>query len=231
MSADYLENESALNAYIDAQLGPDEREHVLAKIDQDPALREQLCKLRRSKEMVYHAFADAKATRRPIQSKPTRHWQQLAASLLVTALLALSFAGGWLSHEPAQRNAAIQMPVTGVQRVVLHIGHDSQAKFAETLDRAEQLLLEYHNGGAEVEIVANSDGLDLLRTNTSPFAQRIRNMMQMHQGLRFVACSNTIARLEREGKHVFLIENTQRASSAVEHIVKRVKEGWVYVKV
>lgn len=64
----------------------------------------------------------------------------------------------------------------------------------------------------------------------SATAGRIRNLLSDHPGLKVYACGNTIARLQRRGEQVELLEGTRRASSAVDHIVDRLQDGWRYIK-
>ncbi len=226
-----LHEKTQLHAYVDGQLDSEERERILIEANSDKELRETLCDLRRTKELVNHAYAGVKAPRRRTPAAPSRLRSYTGWSSAAVILLALGFISGWFSHLPAPSLPGFTTQSAQAQHVILHIGHGSHEKFEETLNRAEQLLSSYREQGIRVEIVANSDGLDLLRANDSPYVQRIRGMMRMYSDLRFVACSNTIARLEREGNLVLLIEDTQVAPSAVEHIVQRVKEGWTYIKV
>ncbi|MFP4695617.1 MAG: hypothetical protein ACLFQD_03835, partial [Thiohalospira sp.] len=64
----------------------------------------------------------------------------------------------------------------------------------------------------------------------SATAGRIRNLLSDHPGLKVYACGNTIARLQRRGEQVELLEGTRRASSAVDLIVDRLQDGWRYIK-
>ncbi len=231
MSRDLIEDTS-LHAFVDGQLGHDERERMLAELEHDEALREQLCKLRNTKELVAHAYTSATPpAREPRAQNKERHFALLGTAALL--MLAFGFMAGWYCHTPLGREATVLSEAQSLapSKVMLHIANADATKYEEVLYEAEQLLAEYAKRGIQVEVVANSDGMDLLRTDTSPYVERIRAMMQQYNDLRFVACSNTIARLEREGLRIMLIDETQVAPSAVEHIVQRLQQGWAYIKV
>jgi intracellular sulfur oxidation DsrE/DsrF family protein len=84
---------------------------------------------------------------------------------------------------------------------------------------------------ARIEIVVNSYGLDLLRADVTPLANRVETMARRHANLSFVACGQTVARLKRDGAKVELLPVALTASSAINEIMTRMGQGWVYVKV
>ena len=68
------------------------------------------------------------------------------------------------------------------------------------LDEIESLVRYYHDQhqNARVEVVMNGEGLNLVRVDTTRFAERIRRMQEEYDNLTFAACQNTIQRLKRE---------------------------------
>ena len=80
-----------------------------------------------------------------------------------------------------------------------------------------------------VEIVANENGLDLLRSDVTPFASEIRALAE--QDVLFFACARAIERLEQEGINVWLVPEAERRYSALDRVVLRMNEGWVYEKI
>ena len=101
------------------------------------------------------------------------------------------------------------------------------------LDQAERLLDEAERQGRamQIEVIANSRGIDLLRAGHSPYAARMARMSQRHANLHWVACSQTIARFANEGQKVELLPATRTAPTAIGEIVTRLQQGWTYVRV
>jgi len=73
--------------------------------------------------------------------------------------------------------------------------------------------------------------VDLLRSDVSPYAKRIALMQAKYPNLDFLACSQTINKLQKNGVIVHLLPHTGVAPSAVEQINKRLQQGWDYVRV
>lgn len=222
-----------LHALIDGQLEANERERLLAEISVDSDLQEQVCRLRRTKDLLNHAFQDAAPPARPRQAPGTQRGRGLAAGVAALLLLGVGFSAGWLTRPAEDPLQGVTLGQVQAQphKVLLHIASDDPSSYASALDRAEALLKTRSDQGVEVELVANSDGLNLLRADVSPYAERIRRMMAEYEQLRFVACRSTIEKLEKAGFRVVLIEHTEVSTSAVEHIVDRLQQGWTYLKV
>ena len=117
--------------------------------------------------------------------------------------------------------------------VLLHLDSGDPRKMAAALDYAQQILDQARRQGvhARIEIVANSDGLNLLRADKSPLIGRIDALSRQHANLTFVACGQSVARFQHEGQVVHLIPQAHVASSAVGEIAKRLQEGWTYIQV
>ncbi len=70
-----------------------------------------------------------------------------------------------------------------------------------------------------------------MRADVTPLRDRIENMARRHANLSFVACGQAVARLKREGVRVNLLPAAHTAASAINAIMTRMGQGWVYVKV
>jgi intracellular sulfur oxidation DsrE/DsrF family protein len=220
-----------LNALADGSLNTSQSEGLLEEIEQDAELREILCDIHRLKDMVRYAYAESEP--------PQRHHRltdrfRLGVSVAAAAvvLFSLGFVGGRLTlpNDPLAPFELTQV-VSQPNKVMLFVGHSDADKFKQALDRAEQLLIEYEGQGAEVNVVTSAGGIDLLRTASSPYLQRVKNLSENYAAIQFVACNNTIARLAREGKDVALINNTVVKPSAVQFLVERLQQGWSYVAI
>jgi hypothetical protein len=118
-------------------------------------------------------------------------------------------------------------------RVMLHLDSAAPDKMLAVLDQAEHLLDEAERQGRaiQLEIIANSRGIDLLRAGVSPYAARMARMTQRHANLQWVACSQTIARFSGEGQKVELLPIARAAPTAIGEIITRLQQGWTYVRV
>ncbi|RMG55459.1 MAG: hypothetical protein D6717_07960 [Gammaproteobacteria bacterium] len=224
-----------VHAFIDGELEPMDREQIMQEMAEDPELRRQVCELRNLKAAVSHAYADIEPpeTGRVLGGGLSRGLCQGVAALL---LLAVGVLLGWKGHEQRLEHLLAGAVEIGDVKadpthVVLHIDESNPDKFEEVLDRAVALVESYKARGVHVEVIANSGGLDLMRKDASPYAQRVSEIMRKYDNIDFIACANAIRRLERQGVHVQLIDRTHPAPSAVEHIVERLREGWTYIKV
>ena len=101
------------------------------------------------------------------------------------------------------------------------------------MNDAEELLASYQDspGKVQLEVVANAEGLALLREDASPYAERIHRMAMLYDNLSFLACSRTIEKLKLKGIDVHLVPDAEIIPAALEKIVDRLHEGWVYIRV
>jgi intracellular sulfur oxidation DsrE/DsrF family protein len=157
-------------------------------------------------------------------------------------LLVLGLSGGWLAHDRLDQPPVVErlaglpsgyQPVTlservDTRRVVLHLDSSAPERLSTSLDVAERLAQS--RGQGQVELVVNSLGIDLLRQDRSPERVRIERLAERYPNLAFVACGQTVARLLREGQQVVLVPEARVASSAINEIMARMRQGWVYVK-
>lgn len=235
--------DETLNAFVDQQLTPSEMGEVFEAVKQDPELAKRSCEIRQLKSMVKLAY-DGVEPSQPAQWAKTRSWgmQAMAAALL----LGLGGLLGWtlrpmggsiLPAALAQKGEfmhASQQSATAGNRFILHIDTDKPERMAAVLDYADQILDNAKTEGvpAELEIVANNYGLSLLREGyNGPFQQRIDALAAKHANLKFIACGQAVARIEREGKKVTLIEEAQMVPSVIGEVVSKMKEGWTYIRV
>ena len=224
-----------IHAFVDDQLDSSDREELIGEMEQDAVLREQVCKLRHLKSVFRHAYVDEDTNVAPLprhRRVGIRHL--LTRGMAAGFILMLGMGAGWLMNPSGSlldRAVSLEDIQGQPYKVILHIGESDPEKFSEVLATADALVSKYEKAGVQVEVIANGGGLDLLRADTSPQAQRVSRMMQSHANLRFIACANAIKHMEERGVHVSLINHTEQAPSALEHIVMRLQQGWHYVKV
>ena len=113
--------------------------------------------------------------------------------------------------------------------ILLQLSDGDQAVQTRVLNVASNLLKHY--GGpdlVDLEIVAFGPGLSLLFAD-SPQRERISSLAA--NGVRFVACMNTVETLERTtGKRPELNEVALPVQAGVAHIVERSGQGFVVVR-
>ncbi|MDD4881010.1 MAG: zf-HC2 domain-containing protein [Gallionellaceae bacterium] len=229
-----------LNAFVDGELAAGEREEAMAHLEDDPAFKSAVCELRVMKELVRGAYADLPSGHkaRPFSCPPV--WRQ---AMVAGLFLILGLGGGWFAHgvpapDRVERLAGLPggyMPISLSDRVdsdkiVLHLDSSDPARIDAVLDLAGRLL-DQRGAQAQVEIVVNSSGLNLLRQDISPYRGRIASLSRHYGNLAFLACGQTMARLKQEGVDVVLVPEAGVASSAINEILTRMSQGWVYVKV
>lgn len=231
-----------LNAFVDGELAADERERVMGLLESDPDFKMRACELRTLKEMVKGAYAEAPAA--PVRSNVGGLGSGLKQAIAAGLLLALGLGGGWLARDrigmepgydrlpglPGGYQTIALAEQVDPGKIILHLDSGDPGRLDTVLDLAEKLLRQ-HGPSARVEIVANSYGLDLLRADVTPLAPRIADMARRHANLSFVACGQTVARLKRDGVRVELLPDAHTATSAINEIMTRMGQGWVYVKV
>jgi intracellular sulfur oxidation DsrE/DsrF family protein len=236
--------DARLNALIDGELAPAEAVALLEQLRAEPALLERWSQLRLTKELVRHACRDAASAPRPPRPSSEARvggGRQVRRALVALSLLGGAAAAGWLLRRPSEREhdrlAGAPAVPSGAgaptHRIVLHLSSNAIGQEAATLERAEGLIQAARDAGSDiaVEIVANGSGLDLLRVAASRHAQRIAALQASYPTLSLVACGQTVQRLRETGADVQLIPGTVVASSALDQIVQRLQQGWVYVRV
>ncbi len=237
-------SEELLHALIDGELEPSEAEQLYARLGEDEALANRVCVLRGMKDMVRLAYSHPPCTSAGWQ-EPFRGPQGWSKTLAAAVLLATGLGAGWLIH--AKQNAPLSaqsgydqsapVRLSAIQadasKILLHIDSASPQKFAALLDRADALLknAQLQNTHLQVEVLANSRGLDLLRVDRSPYASRIATLIKQNENLRFIACAQTLARLSHEEGHIALLPQTHTAPTAIGEVVGRLQQGWTYIKI
>ena len=241
-------SDELLNSFVDGELVRGEAEKIFSVIAQDETLKERVCELRGLKEMVLHAYHQPPATKMAPVKKPGT-WriscmQSMPRLATCMMMMLLGWGAGWmmfagsqstgdpkLAHlfEMSQRSGAIEKS----GNLIVHVSNSNPVRLKTALDETEDMLKSYQleNRNVKVEIIANGDGMDLLRADVSPFGKRIALMKAKYPNLDFVACQQTISKLEKQGVIVKLLPHSGIAESAVEEIEKRLHQGWDYVRV
>jgi intracellular sulfur oxidation DsrE/DsrF family protein len=227
-----------LNAFVDGELDALDAGRVLDAMQRDPVLARRACELRLTKDLVRHAYPIAAGNGDRGHRGFGRRWWALAAAAVF--LVAIGAGGGWASHAWTQDDDYSQLVLragavaqTGApDHVLLHVSSSAPERVAAMLDETEGMLAAARRNGRSIaiEILANSSGLDVLRPDASPAAARLESLRAEYPNLTLVACGQTIERLREKGVTVHLVPDATVASSALDEVVKRIHEGWTYVR-
>ena len=223
-------SEEQLNAFVDDELEPEEKARVYSEASHEPELDRRLCKQRKVKELVKFAYHDVPEPRRK-GARSLGRGGLLGRALAASVLVAFGIALGLIAKAAIdQTTDPTLVAATEPERYLLHVASGDPVELAAALERAEFLLESAPDDGVrQVEIVANEQGLNLLRADVTPFAAEI-SVLQAHDVV-FYACSKTIQKLENSGVEVRLVPHTIAEYTALDRVVTRMQEGWHYEKI
>ncbi len=140
-------------------------------------------------------------------------------SLVVLALVFVS---------PAAISAA-----EGGHKLVLQISDNDPQKMNTVLNVAANVSKLYSERGdaVDIKIVAFNQGLHMLRTDTSPVLKRITGFSNSMTNVKFHACGNTKAAMERKsGKDVPILEFAEVVPAGVVTIMELSEQGYTVVR-
>ena len=238
-------SEEMLNALIDDDFPPEDKAELMSLINQDPDLKREACELHSLKKQVQLAYQNVPEPEpeADVRRRIDIPWRSMAAAVM---MLMIGGITGWSLRAPEvdtnrfvllDPDGSGQKPVqaqSDVTRIVFHLTRPDNTIASELLDEVETLLGEYEKADMplRVEIVAHAQGMKLLRQRLSQHTQRIASLSDRFENLTFVACRNTMDRLEVvQGHEVVLVPQAKEAESGVAHVVRRQAEGWVYIRV
>jgi RNA polymerase sigma-70 factor (ECF subfamily) len=229
------------NSYLDNELDAEDRDALLNALENDATLSRRLCELRNIKELTQHAYRMESG-----RANSRSHWLARTIPATAVASVLMVVTGvliGWFAHSGMEHtmtmagmNAGTSLDSVALadqKKIILHVDTAEPEKFNAALDSAESLLAAYseQNHSLQMEIIANAEGLDFLRVGMTENQTRIKDLVGKYDNLSIVACNKAIERLEEMGIKVELIPEAGIAPSALEEIVKRLQQGWVYIKV
>ena len=223
-----------LNALADGQLNSPEREELQSILENDSELRGEMCDIYRIKELVQSAYPleDFKHQNSTNSTSKLRGFFKVASILL--AFLVTLGAGYKLSDSGLLgKYNGITLANTQVHdnKVILFISSSEPEKFKKALFKAEELARKFKDNNGKVSVVASANGIDLLRTSTSPYNKKIKELTDLYPSLDFIACNNTLHMYKQAGKEIDIIDSAKTAPSAVEFVVEHLKQGWKYIPI
>lgn len=239
-----LFNPFKIDQYIDGEMNATERQEFEQKMTQDTQLKQQVCALQQQKIALKNAYADTvpnaiSAQTKTNKSSPTRlfsNWRHLAASLAVGVLVGLVLAQpvSFLPEQNTLQNTTT--PINQVnnettlapQNFVVHLDTNQPEKLNSAVEKTRYLLDQ--NPMAKVQIVTNHEGVELFNANQAS-TEEVLKLLSQYQNLELMACRRTIERAQKQGTPLNLLSAVRADEPAVDEVVKRLKQGWTYIKI
>lgn len=233
-----------LNALLDNEIDAEEQAHLMEAIAASELLQQRYEALRETRSLYIQAYDEVPP---PVLLPQKSNWtfrfgaMGIAASIMLLVGLYL----GWLFEPFVPHGSAVDTTPKRIQSlaeinpnlpqsstILLHISTADKARVDNDLKMAETLLTNASkkNKPLKLEIVANVEGLNILRKG-SPFASKIKSLSEQYSNVRFLACgiAKKTAAL-KEGKPIELLPEAVDIPAALDQILKRLKEGWTYVR-
>ena len=132
-----------------------------------------------------------------------------------------------------QASAAFEKSPEKNHKLALHVDVNDPEVMKLALNNARNAHELYQERGEEVaiEIVAYSQGLHMLRDDTSPVKQEIRDLRKKVPQVAFGACNNTKKAMEKtEGKPVPIIPEATIVPAGIVRLVELQEQGYKYAK-
>jgi intracellular sulfur oxidation DsrE/DsrF family protein len=124
---------------------------------------------------------------------------------------------------------------TKAHRLLIQVDQNDPAVMNLALNNATNVLEYYRSKGEEVavDVVTYGPGLHMLRADTSPVQDRIKQLKSVAfpSKIQFSACNNTKEGMEKkEGHPIELSSDAVLVPSGVIHLMEMQENGWSYIR-
>src|SRR6201996_6271318 len=150
------------------------------------------------------------------------------AAMIATAALLVTTSA--FAAQPAKPQAAKPEAVQRPHRIVIQVDQNDPAVMNLALNNATNVI-EYYRAkqqDVQVDLVTYGPGLHMLRDDTSPVKDRIKQLKEtaFPSTVQFSACSNTKENMEKkEGKPVSVVSDAVLVPSGVVHLMELQEQG------
>ena len=237
-----------LGAFVDHELACSDKRTLAEEIRTNPEMADRAQALLDLKKSIKQAYPDSVTNNKGIAKKPASKLgngffrQSVAASVIMTCGLILGALFNSANFGGQQQSVAAGDSLFGIKvnpvthddtKVLLHVSSAELDTLDFLLTKTERLLLDSKNSNypLSIDVIANSEGINLLRKATTPYAKRILKLQEQYENLQFIACKNTIKRFKKNGKNVQMINGVKADRPALDTIINRMDKGWTYVKI
>ena len=114
---------------------------------------------------------------------------------------------------------------TNRQRVLFQVSDADPQKWNLALNNAKNVQAELGKDNVQIEIIAYGPGLDMLKAE-SKVSDRLAGALDDSVGL--IACENTMTTTKVTRNDMY--SGIAYVKAGVTHIMKRQREGWVYIR-
>jgi intracellular sulfur oxidation DsrE/DsrF family protein len=144
--------------------------------------------------------------------------KMMAACVVLLGAVTSSFAADAKSH-----------------RVTIQVDQNDPAVMNLALNNVTNIMEMYKAKGQDVqiELVAYGPGLHMLRDDTSPVKDRLKQISELSfpSQIKFSACNNTKEGMEkREGHPITIVSQAGLVPSGAVRLMELQEDGWSYLK-
>ena len=120
-------------------------------------------------------------------------------------------------------------------RVSIQVDQNDPDVMNLALNNATNILEQYKSKGetVQIEVVTYGPGLHMLRADTSPVKDRIKQIADASfpSSIKFSACGNTKEGMEkRESKTITIIPQAEIVPSGAVRLIELQEQGWSYLR-
>jgi intracellular sulfur oxidation DsrE/DsrF family protein len=110
--------------------------------------------------------------------------------------------------------------------IVIEVNVEGAENWSGILNNVENVRKTFEGESTDIEIVAHGKGLGLILRTNEALQDRLKKIADA--GVRFVACENTMRRMNIKTEDLMPFAET--VDSGVAEVVRKQEAGWSYVK-
>jgi uncharacterized protein len=163
--------------------------------------------------------------------------RRLSFLTMVAVALVFLISASYAEKNVATKQIAIakKQPAPKAHRLVIQVDQNDPAVMNLALNNATNVIDYYRAKGQEVnvDVVTYGPGLHMLRADTSPVQERIKNLKDyaFPSKIQFSACNNTKEGMEKkEGHPINVLSEAVIVPSGVVRLMELQEKGWSYVR-
>ena len=218
-------SQEILNAFVDNEIEDKERSRILEMESTNQELANEICELRRLKELVKSARPNnlGNEVHISIIKKRNNRVNYAVASVLIAFVISLSFV--YMNNHPdnvystkltyaagsTYRTVDFLLAAANKNKsmnLVLHLkslGSKQAIELLYVLESVVQTSARSSNN-LHVEDVVSGPGIYILQKDVSVYANKISAIVNKHENVTFIACKTTLHRLqEKTNKNIQII--------------------------
>lgn len=222
-----------IHAYIDGELTGVERAEFERILQQDKALQDEVCELRKIKQQMLEHYQKV-----PVPKIPKSPSRSFNSSWAIAASFVAAFGLGFFASPdsllgPSHESKVLSIAQNAPQKLLLHIDSNRPDRTQALLQKTSALLQAQSTDSGmpkmQIEIVANDHGIELFEEG-NPSREAIVQLLAQYDNLKLIACQKALKRRADEGKPLAMIKGVQTNTTAIDEIVNKMQKGWGYYK-